>query len=52
MMTVIIPMGAMPRRISSAQPIDVARNCFVNSSPNRVRSGAKSLKALLAKFPG
>lgn len=50
MTTVIIPIGAIPSRISSAQPIEVARNCFVNSSPNRVSSGAKSLKALFAKF--
>jgi hypothetical protein len=49
-MAVMIPIGAIPSRISSAQPIAVARNCFVNSSPNSVRSGARSLKALLAKF--
>jgi hypothetical protein len=49
--TVIIPMGAIPTRISSAQPIEVARNCLVKSLPNNVSSGAKSLKALFAKFP-
>jgi hypothetical protein len=49
---VIIPIGAIPIRTSSAKPIEVARNCFVNSSPKRVRSGAKSLKALFSKFEG
>jgi hypothetical protein len=49
--TVIIPIGAMPSRISSPQPIEVARNCLVKSSPNNVSSGAKLLKALFAKFP-
>jgi hypothetical protein len=49
--TVIIPMDAIPSRISSDQPIEVARNCFVKSSPNNVSSGAKSLNALFAKFP-
>jgi hypothetical protein len=49
--TVIIPMGATPSRISSAKPIEVARNRFVKSSPNNVSSGAKSLNALFAKFP-
>lgn len=47
---VIIPIGAIPSRISSAKPIEVARNCFVNSSPKRVSNGAKSLKALFSKF--
>ena len=30
--------------------MEVARNCFVTSSPKRVRRGAKSEKALLAKL--
>jgi hypothetical protein len=49
--TVITPIGAVPRRIPSAHPIDVARNCFVVSSPNKINKGARSVKRLLAKFP-
>jgi hypothetical protein len=47
---VIIPIGAVPRRILSAHPIDVDKNCFVISSPKRVRRGAKFEKALFSKF--
>lgn len=50
--TVIRPIGAMPRRMSYTQLIEVDRNCFVISSPNRVRRGAKSEKTLFAKFCG
>jgi len=45
-MIVMIPIGAIPRRIASAHPMEVDRNCFVISSPKRVRRGAKSEKAL------
>ena len=48
--TVMIPIGAVPRRILSAHPIDVDKNCLVISSPKRVRRGAKSVKALFSKF--
>lgn len=48
--TVMMPIGAILSKMSSAKPMDVARNCIVKVSPNRVRSGAKSLKALFAKF--
>ena len=51
-MIAMIPIGAIPRRISSAQPIEVERNCFVISSPKRVRRAAKSEKALFWKFCG
>lgn len=47
---VMIPIGAIPSAMSSAQPMDVARNCFVTSSPNKVNRGAKSVKALFSKF--
>lgn len=50
MMMVISPIGAMPSKTTSAKPMEVARNCFVTSSPKRVRRGAKSVKALLAKL--
>lgn len=49
---VIIPIGAIPRRMSSHQLIDVDRNRFVISSPKSVRRGAKSENALLAKLLG
>jgi len=48
----MIPMGANPSRISSAPLRDVARNCFVISSPKRERSGARSVNALFSKFEG
>ena len=48
--TVGIPIGAIPRRTISIQPIVVERNCFVSSSPKSVSSGARLVKALLAKF--
>lgn len=44
----IIPMGAILGRISSSQPIKVASNCFVTSSPRRMRSGATWLNAWFA----
>lgn len=47
---VIIPIGAMLSKITSAGPMEVARNCLVTSSPKRVRRGAKLEKALLAKL--
>lgn len=47
---VIIPIGAIPRRRSSDQLIDVERNCLVDSSPKSVNKGAKSVNKLLAKF--
>jgi hypothetical protein len=50
MRIVIIPIGAIPRRMLSAQPIDVERNCVVSSVPKRVRRGAKFVNALLAKL--
>jgi hypothetical protein len=46
---VMIPIGAIPRRMSSGQPIEVDRNCLVISSPKRVKSGAKLVKALFSK---
>lgn len=48
--TVTTPIGAVPRRMPSAHHMDVERNCFVVSSPNRTNRGARSVKRLLAKF--
>lgn len=49
-MIVIIPSGAIPSKIVSAVPKDVARNCLVTSSPKRVRKGAKSATETKASF--
>jgi hypothetical protein len=49
-MIVIIPIGAVPRRMLSAHQTDVDKNCFVTSSPNNVRRGAKFENALFSKF--
>ena len=47
---VMIPSGAVEISRQSAQPIEVDRDCFVTSSPNKVRSGERSLKREVAKF--
>ena len=47
---VMIPSGAVAISKQSAQPIEVDRNCFVTSSPNKMRSGERSLKRDVAKF--
>jgi hypothetical protein len=47
---VMIPIGAIPRRMLSAHPTEVERNCFVISSPNNVNRGAKFENALFWKF--
>ena len=44
---VIIPNGAMAKIILSVQPIESAMNCFATFSPNKARSGAKSVAKLL-----
>lgn len=49
-MIVIIPSGAIPSKKVSAVPNDVARNCLVTSSPNRVRKGTKSATETKASF--
>lgn len=48
--TVIIPIGIMPKRIISSRPIDVARNCLVTSLPKSIRRGAKLENELLLKL--
>jgi hypothetical protein len=47
---VMIPIGAIPRRISSPQPMEVERNCFVISPPKSDSNGAKSVNKLSWKF--
>ena len=47
---VMIPSGAVAISRQSAQPIEVDRNCFVTSSPNKMRSGERSLKRDVAKL--
>jgi hypothetical protein len=49
-MIVIIPIGAVARRMPSAHHTDVDKNCFVISSPKRVNKGAKLENALFWKF--
>lgn len=49
-MIVITPSGAIPSKIVSAVPNDVARNCLVPSSPKRVRKGTKSATETKASF--
>jgi len=46
---VIMPSGPTARRILSAHPSDMVRNCFVTCSPKRVRRGARSLPRLFMK---
>jgi hypothetical protein len=40
---VIISIGARASRMSLPQPTEVARNCFVTSSPKSASKGAKSV---------
>jgi hypothetical protein len=49
--TVIILIGAITTRILLPKSIEVARNCFVVSSPKSWSKGAKSVKSLFARFP-
>jgi len=43
---VMMPIGAIPMRISSAQLMEVERNSFVISSPKSDNNGAKSVNRL------
>jgi hypothetical protein len=45
-MAVIIPKGAIVKRMLSAQPVDSLRKCFATCSPKSERIGARSLKRL------
>jgi hypothetical protein len=47
---VMILRGAILSMMLSAIDINVARNCFVTSSPKSVRRGAKLVKAFLPKL--
>lgn len=49
-MMAISPSGAMPSMTLSARVMDVARNCFVTSSPKSVRRGARLMNALFSKL--
>lgn len=51
-MMVMIPIGAMPIMMISRNSREADRNCLVGSSPNKVKRGAKLVKAFLSKLYG
>ncbi len=44
-----MPRGPIARRMLSAHPSDMLRNCFVTCSPKSVKRGARSVPRLLRK---